>query len=55
MRYEVTHEGPGGRLIENITDSQTRRIGRCSFPPATGGTVYIDNEVITFTGITEIL
>ena len=54
VRYEVTNEGPNGRLFENITDSQTTiTLEDASFFPTTGGTVYIDNEIITFTGITN--
>ena len=53
VRYEVTNEGPGGRLIENIDDTQTTiTLEDASFFPTTGGTIYVDNEVITFTGIT---
>ena len=53
VRYEVTNEGPNGRLSENIDATQTTiTLEDASFFPTTGGTVYIDNEVITFTGIT---
>ena len=53
VRYEVTNEGPNGRLFENIDTTQTTiTLEDASFFPTTGGTVYIDNEVITFTGIT---
>jgi hypothetical protein len=53
VRYEVTNEGPNGRLSENIDATQTTiTLEDASFFPSTGGTVYIDNEVITFTGIT---
>ena len=53
VRYEVTNEGPGARLIENMDSTQTTlTVEDASFFPTSGGTVYIDNEVITFTGIT---
>ena len=54
VRYEVTNEGPNGRLFENIDATQTTiTLVDASFFPASGGTVYIDNEIITFTGITN--
>jgi len=54
VRYEVTNEGPNGKLLENINATQTTiTLEDASFFPVTGGTVYIDNEIITFTGITN--
>jgi len=54
VRYEVTNEGPNGKLLENIDASATSiTLEDASFFPTTGGTVYIDNEIITFTGITN--
>jgi hypothetical protein len=51
VRYEVTNEGANGRLRENMTDSQTTvPLEDARFFP-TSGTVYIDNELITFTGV----
>ena len=53
VRYEVTNEGPGAKLFENMDATQTTlTVEDASFFPTTGGTVYIDNEIITFTGIT---
>jgi hypothetical protein len=50
VRYEVTNEGPPGRLSASMTDSQTTvPLDDASFFPDFG-IVYIDNEVISFTG-----
>jgi len=50
VRYEVTNEGPPGKLIEAMDASQnTMELEDTSFFPTTG-TVYIDNEIIRFTG-----
>ena len=52
VRYEVTNEGPNGKLEADMTTVQTTvPLVDASFFPTTGGTVYIDNEVITFTGV----
>ena len=52
VRYEVTNEGPPGKLIADMTNSQTYMdLEDASFFP-TAGTVYIDNEIITFNGKT---
>ena len=52
VRYEVTNEGPNGRLETDMTSVQTTvPLVDASFFPTTGGTVFIDNEVITFTGV----
>ena len=52
VRYEVTNEGPSGKLIEAMTDSQTTlALFDGSFFP-NSGTLYIDNEIITFSGRT---
>ena len=52
VRYEVTNEGPNGKLSDNLTagDTTIRLIDASFFPPG-GGTLYIDNEIITYTGI----
>jgi len=48
VRYEVTNEGPPGKLAENMTISQlTIPLYDSSFFP-TSGYVYIDNEIIYF-------
>ena len=51
VRYEVSNEGANGRLRENMTDVQTTvpLVDARFFPQS--GTVYIDNELITFTGV----
>ena len=50
VRYEVTNEGPPGKLVENMTDSQTTIVLEdASFFP-NNGVVYIDNEIISFEG-----
>lgn len=50
VRYEVINEARPGRLISAITDSQTTipLVDAGHFPVA--GTVYIDNELISYTG-----
>ena len=53
VRYEVGNYGPNDRLAADITATQTTiPLIDASFFPPTGGTVYIDNEMIRFTGIT---
>ena len=49
VRYEVTNEGPGAKLKTAMTDSQTfiELVDSSFFPDS--GTLYIDNEIITFT------
>ena len=50
VRYEVTNEGPPGKLAADITNSQnTLELIDGSFFPEYG-TVYVDNEIIAFTG-----
>jgi hypothetical protein len=52
VRYEVTNEGPPGKLSADMTSVQTYiDLEDSSFFP-TEGTVYIDNEIITFNGRT---
>ena len=49
VRYEVTNEGPPGKLAAAMTDAQdTIVLEDSSFFPS-AGTVYIDNEIISFT------
>lgn len=51
VRYEVTNEGPPGQLSENITSSQTTiPLKDASFFPYSG-TVYINNEIINYNGV----
>jgi len=52
VRYEITNEGPVGKLSKDI-DSTTQRISLidASFMPPEGGTVLIDAEMVRFTGI----
>ncbi len=53
VRYEVTNEGPNGRLELDMTTSQTTvPLVDASFFPDNGGTLFIDNEIITYTGKT---
>ena len=53
VRYEVTNEGPPGKLSEelNSTDTTIKLVDVSFFP--TAGTIYIDNELITYTGRTN--
>ena len=52
VRYEITNEGPTGKLADDISNSvQTIPLQDASFFPPEGGTVYIDAEMIRFTGI----
>mgnify|MGYP006073852313 FL=1 len=54
VRYEVSNEGPNARLATNITATQTTILLDAEngkfFPQY--GTVYIDNEIVQFTGKT---
>ena len=50
VRYEVSNEGPSGKLAADVDISQTTlELEDSSFFPDSG-TIYIDNEVIRFTG-----
>ena len=50
VRYEITNEGQNGKLASTIDATQsTIPLTDVSFFP-TSGTVYIDNELISFTG-----
>lgn len=50
VRYEVTNEGPSGKLASAMTDNQTTMILEdTSFFP-NSGVVYVDNEIISFSG-----
>ncbi len=50
VRYEVTNEGPSGKLASAMTNSQTTIVLEdTSFFP-NSGFVYIDNEIISFAG-----
>jgi hypothetical protein len=52
VRYEVTNEGPSGKLASAMDASQnTITLEDGSFFP-TNGTIYIDNEIINYTGRT---
>ena len=53
VRYEVTNEGSNGKLAESINATQTTiTLEDADFFPANGATLYIDNEIITYTGKT---
>ena len=48
VRYEVANEGPSGKLESNVNSTATELpLIDASFFPTTGGTVYVDNEIIT--------
>ena len=50
VRYEITNEGQNGKLASTIDATQsTIPLDTVDFMPASG-TVYIDNELISFTG-----
>lgn len=50
VRYEVSNEGPSGKLASAMTNSQTSMILEdTSFFP-NSGVVYVDNEIISFSG-----
>ena len=51
VRYEVTNEGVVGRLAEDVDNTQTTITLDSieNFP--TTGTIYIDNEIIKYTGV----
>jgi len=53
VRYEVANEGPSGKLAAAMDASQTTAVlTDTSFFPQSG-TLYIDNEIITFSGNNE--
>ena len=55
VRYEVANEGPSGKLAETMDASQSFMVLEdTSFFPEYG-TVYIDNEIIDFTGKNDAL
>jgi len=55
VRYEVTNEGPSGKLAAALNDTDTvMTLEDTSFFPEYG-TVYIDNEIIDFTGKNDTL
>ena len=53
VRYEVSNEGPSGKLAAAMDASQTTAVlvDTSFFPQA--GTLYIDNEIMTFSGNNE--
>ena len=51
VRYEITNEGPNGKLAKDIDDNQTSiPLTDAKYFPSSG-TVYIDGEMIGFTGV----
>ena len=53
VRYEITNEGQNGKLASNIDATQTTiPLETVDFMPE-NGTVYIDNELVSFTGTDE--
>ena len=54
VRYQTLNESAIGRLDEDLDDSETSiDLVDASRFPSTGGTVLIENEVITYTGKTD--
>ena len=54
VRYEVMNESAIGKLKSTITAEQDEiELEDASDFPDDGGTIYIDNELITYTGITN--
>ena len=54
VRYEVTNEGPSGKLALALNNSATElTLEDTSFFPSSG-TIYIDNEIMTFTGKNDV-
>ena len=53
VRYEVTNEGATSRLSEAMTSTQTTIPLENTYWFPNSGTVYIDNELIRFTGRTD--
>ena len=52
VRYEVSNYGPNDSLAADMDDSQTTvPLFDASFFPPNGGTVYVDNEMISYTGV----
>jgi hypothetical protein len=52
VRYEVTNEGSPGKLAEHLDATETTiTLEDASYFPPDGGTILIDNEIITFTGV----
>ena len=50
VRYEVSNEGPSGKLLQDMNETQDYiELVDTSFFP-TSGYVYIDNEIISFSG-----
>ena len=52
VRYEITNEGPTGKLSKDIDETQqVISLVDASFMPPEGGVVLIDAEMIRFTGV----
>lgn len=52
VRYEVTNESANSSLRESITSTSTTiPLADATYFPEDGGVVYIDNELVRFTGI----
>ena len=49
VRYEVTNEGPSGKLAQALDATATSVVLEDSSFFPTSGTLYIDNEIMTFT------
>ena len=52
VRYEITNEGPVGKLSKDVDETQqTISLVDASFMPPEGGVVLIDAEMVRFTGV----
>lgn len=52
VRYEVTNESASGRLFSSISSSQTSMLLTDTTYFPSSGTIYVDNELIRYTGKT---
>jgi len=52
VRYEITNEGPSGKLAADVDDNQTTiPLTDAKYFPSSG-VIYLDSEMISYTGIT---
>jgi hypothetical protein len=54
VRYEVINESASARMVEDITNSQTTIVLDDSSYFPNNGTVYVDNEIINYTGNNKV-
>ena len=55
VRYEVTNESASGRLVNSITSTQTTMLLTDATYFPSSGVVYVDNELIRYTGKSDNL